>query len=443
MSELSPEILTLIMAVVILVGILVGFPIAFVFGTISLVLGYLVFGTAVFPLIYMRIFDMMTNYLLLAVPLFVFMGVMLHHAGLAEKLYNVLYLWFGNTRGGLAIVTILVGITIAKTVGIIAASIAMLSVTGLPAMLKRNYSKSLASGTVCASGCLGILIPPSIMLVTYGMMAGLSVGRLFFGAIIPGLILSGTYLIYVVVRCYLQPAIAPAAPPEERASIAPTRKILMFITAVVPIAVVILSVLGVIFFGIAPPTEAAAIGGFVAMLLATAHGRFNFGVLKEAVTATIRISAFIFLFIAMAMVFTSVFLGFGGGAVVTGIILGAPGGEWGIFAAIMFMVFVLGMFLDWLPILFIIVPIATPIAADLGFDSIWFAIMVCTNLQMCFMTPPFAGGIFITRGLAPPEVTTGDIIRGVLPFVGLVIVVLGLLVAFPELVTWLPNQMIR
>ena len=443
MIELSPEILTLIMAVAILGGILLGFPIAFVFGTISLVLGYLVWGTAVFPLIYMRIFDMMTNYLLLAVPLFVFMGVMLHHAGLAEKMYNALYLWFGNARGGLAIVTGMVGFTMAKTVGIIAASIAMLSAVGLPAMLKRNYSKSLASGTVCASGCLGIFIPPSIMLVTYGLMAGLSVGRLFFGAIIPGIILSGIYLIYIAIRCYLQPDIAPAAPLEERTSISFRRKIVMLISAVVPIAIVILSVLGVIFFGIAPPTEAAAIGSLTAMLLAIAHGRFNFEVLKKAVTETIRVCAFIFLFIAMAKAFTSVFLGFGGGEVVAEAILAAPGGEWGIFATIMFITFALGMFMDWLPVLFIIVPIATPIAADLGFDPIWFAIMVCINLQMCFMTPPFAGGIFITKGLAPPEVSTGDIIRGVLPFVGLVIVTLGILVAFPELVTWLPNAMIR
>lgn len=442
MIELSPEILTLIMAGAILVGILIGFPIAFVFGTISLVMGYMIWGTAVFPLIYMRIFDMMTNYLLLAVPLFVFMGVMLQYAGLAEKMYNALYLWFGNMRGGLALITVMVGVTMAKTVGIIAAAIAMLSLVGLPAMLKRNYSKSLSSGSVCASGCLGIIIPPSIMLVTYGMMAGLSVGRLFFAAVIPGLILAGLYLIYIAVRCYLQPDIAPAAPLEERRGIPLTRKLFMLITAVLPIAVIIMAVLGVMFFGLAPPTEAAAMGAFTSVLLAIAHRRFNFKVLKEALTTTIRTCAFIFLFIAMAKAFTSVFLGFGGGRVVTEVILAAPGGHWGIFATIMLVVFALGTFMDWLPVLFVIVPIATPIAADLGFDPIWFAIMVCINLQMCFMTPPFAGGIFITRGLAPPEVSTGDIIRGVLPFVGLVIVTLIILVAFPELVTWLPNRMI-
>jgi len=282
------------------------------------------------------------------------------------------------------------------------------------------------------------------MLVLYGPTAGISVGKLFFGAFAPGFLLSGLYCSYVALRSFLQLEIAPSVPVEER-KVPFIKKTARVVVALAPISLVIFSVLGVIFFGIAPPTEAAGVGAFAATLLTIAYRRFSFNVLKEVALITMRCCGFIFLIVVMAVSFTSVFLGAGCGDVLSDLILAAPGGRWGIFAIIMFIIFILGMFIEWIGIIFIMVPIITPIGAALEFDPIWFAIMVCVNLQMAFLTPPMAGGIFICKGACAPElgVTMGDIIRGVFPFVGMIIIVLGLLVAFPELILWLPGKMIR
>ena len=445
MIDLSPEIITVIMMGGLLVGILTGLPLAYVFGFVAIVVGYTVWGDRVFDVIYMRIFDIMIDYILLAVPLFVFMGIMLERSGIAGRMYDALYLWFGGFRGGLAITTVLIGTIMAAGVGIIAAAIAMLSVVAIPSMLKQGYSKSLVSASVCVSGTLGIFIPPSIMLVVYGPMAGISVGKLFFGAIIPGLILSGLYVIYIALRCFFQPEIAPALPPEEIRKFSFGRKTIKLLAAVGPTAVLIFSVLGVIFFGIAPPTEAAGIGAFVASLLTIAYGKFSFKVLKEVALETMKACGYIFLLLSLAVSFTSVFIGAGGGRVVEEVIMGAPGGRWGIFAIIMLILFLLGKFIDWIGIVFIMVPIITPIGEALGFDPVWFAIMVCLNLQMSFITPPVALAIFYTKGMCAPEwgVTMGDIIRGVFPFVGLMAIALVLCVVFPELILWLPDLMIK
>jgi len=444
MIDLSPEAIAAIMIGGVLLLVLTGYPLGLVIGSLSLIMGYFVFGTAVVEVIYARIYGIMTDYIILAAPLFIFMGGMLERAGITEKLYEVLYLWLGGLRGGLAIVTVLIGTILAACVGIIAASITMLTLVALPSMMKRGYSKSLATGSICAGGCLGILIPPSIMLVLYGPMAGISVGRLFFGAFVPGFILSGLYCTYIAVRSYLQPEIAPSVPAAER-RVPLTKKLSMLAVALVPPVILVFSVLGVIFVGIAPPTEAAGIGALVATFLTVAYRRFNFTVLKDVALLTLRSCGFIFLIVTMAVAFSAVFLGAGAGDVVKNVVLAAPGGHWGIFAIIMFIVFILGMFMDWLPIIFIIVPIVTPIAAEAGFNPLWFGIMVCVNLQMCFMTPPFAGGIFICRGACDPAwgVTMGDIIRGVIPFVILIMVGITLCAVFPELITWLPQQMIK
>jgi len=444
MIELGPELVTAIMLGGVLVGVLTGYPIGIVIGALTLIVGFLEFGTAVGEVIYPRVYELMLNYTILAVPLFVFMGTMLERSGITEKLYDALYLWLGGFRGGLAIVTVLIGTILAACVGIIAASITMLTLVALPSMLKRGYSKSLATGSICAGGCLGILIPPSIMLVVYGPMAQISVGKLFFGAFIPGFILSALYCGYIATRSFFQPNIAPSVPVEER-EIPFLKKTALLLTSLVPPVLLIMSVLGVIFFGVAPPTEAACMGALIATLLAMAYRRFNWQVLKDVSLVTFRVSGFILLIAAMAYAFVGVFIGGGGGDVVKELILATPGGRWGVFAIVMFIVFILGMFMDWLPIVFIMVPIVTPVGVALGFDPVWFAIMVCVNLQMCFMTPPFAAGIFICKGACAPElgVTMGDIIRGVIPFVILIMVGLGLLAIFPQLILWLPGLMIK
>jgi len=359
-------------------------------------------------------------------------------------MYEALYLWLSGLRGGLAIITVLIGTILAACVGIIGASVSMLALLALPAMLRRGYSKSLASGAVCAGGSLGILIPPSIMLVIYGPMANISVGKLFMGAFIPGFVLSGLYITYIAIRCFSQPRIAPAVPVEERA-VPFGKKTALLASSLVPPAILVLSVLGSIFFGIAPPTEAAAVGAFAATLLTIAYRRFSFGVLKETATQTLKVTSMILLIGGLSFVFVGVFIPAGGAKVVKEVILAAPGGSWGAFAMIMFIMFLLGFFIDWIGIIFIMIPILSPIAPELGFDPLWFALMICVNLQMSFMTPPFAPAIFYLRGSVPPEleVTMGDIIRGVFPFVILIMIGLGLCVAFPQIILWLPSMMIK
>jgi tripartite ATP-independent transporter DctM subunit len=311
-------------------------------------------------------------------------------------------------------------------------------------MVKRGYDKSLAAGTVCAGGTLGILIPPSIMLVVYGPMAGISVGKLFMAAFIPGFLLSGLYITYIAIRCYLQPEIGPAVPAEERA-VPFWKKTSMLASSLIPPAFLILAVLGAIFFGIAPPTEAAAVGAFAATLLTIAYRKFSFNTLKQTALETLKVTSMILLIGGMSFAYVGVFVPAGGAKVVEAVILSAPGGHWGAFAMIMFIIFVLGFFIDWIGIIFIMVPILAPIAPALGFDPLWFGMMIMINLQSAFMTPPMAAAIFYLRGAAAPElgVTMGDIIRGVTPFVMLIIVGLGLCVAFPQIILWLPSVMIK
>jgi len=444
MIELSPEVVAIAMLGGVLVLVLTGYPLAYVVGIIALVVGLFVWQGQVSQMLYLRAQKIMLNYTLLAVPLFVFMGVMLERSGIIERLYDVLYLWLGGFRGGLAIVTVIVGTIMAATVGIITASVTLLTLVALPSMIKRGYSKSFAAGACTAGGVLGILIPPSIMIVLYGPMAEVSVGKLFFGAFVPGFILSALYMSYIVIRSLIQPNIAPPVPVEERA-IPFVQKTTKLLVALVPPAILIMSVLGVIFMGIAAPTEAAGVGAFAATLLTIAYRRFTWDVLKEVTLLTAKLSGFILLVGSMSFAFTGVFLGSGGGKVVTDLILATPGGRWAAFAVIMFICFLLGMFIDWIGIIFIMVPIITPIGEALGFDSIWFAIMICVNLQTSFMTPPFAMAIYICRGAADPAlgVTVADIIRGVIPFVILILIGLSLLVIFPNLILWLPSMMIR
>lgn len=443
MIDLSPEMVTIIMLGGVLLGVFTGFPLPYVMGAIALGVGYTIFGSAVVEIIYIRLWGTLTEFTLLAIPLFIFMGLMMERSGIADKLYEALHVCFGSVRGGLAISTVILGTILAATVGIIAASIAMLTLISLPSMVNRGYSKSLAAGTICASSGLGILIPPSIMLIVYGPMAGVSVGRLFFGAIIPGLILSALYIAYISIRCLLQRDAGPPIPVEERQTPL-MKKIVMLTTAMVPPVILIMAVLGVIFLGIAPPTEAAAMGALCATLLAIAHRRFSFKVLKETALFTLKSSGFIFLVLAIAITFASVFIAGGGGRVIEDVILGIPGGRWGAFTGIMLVIFVLGKFIDWIGILFLTVPIIAPIVVEMGFDPLWFGIMVCVNLQMSLLTPPFAYAIFYLRAMASPDlgVTTGDIIRGILPYVALIIIALGLFIAFPQLILWLPGMMI-
>jgi len=441
--DLSPEVVTAIMMGGILVGVLTGFPLAFVVGSIGLIGGYLLLGDAAFEILYSRLYSLSLNYPLLAVPLFTFMGVVLQRSGIADGLFDALYLWLGGFRGGLAVSTVIFGTILAACLGVITASVTMLTLIALTPMLKRGYDKSLATGAVCAGGTLGILIPPSVMLVIYGPMAQVSVGQLFMAAIFPGLILCTLYCLYIAVQCIRRPDWGPPVPREERA-VSFVVKTKMLLYSLVPPMLLILSVLGTIFFGIAPPTEAASVGAFAAMVLAIVYRKFSWDILKGTALDTLRVSAFVLMIGCLSFAFVGVFISAGGGDVVARLILATPGGRWGAFFMVMFIVFILGMFIDWIGIVFIMVPILAPIGPELGFDPLWFGMMICLNLQMSFMTPPFAVSIFVCRGTAAPElgVTMSDIIRGVIPFVALIIVCLVLCTLFPQIMLWLPAHMI-
>jgi len=439
--DMSPELVTVVMFGSAIAGIIIGYPLVFVLGTIALFVGVATLGTpAALGLFYVRLWGMMTNYVFLAVPMFVFMGMMVEKSGSAERLYSGLHLAFGPFRGGLAIATIMMGTILAACVGVIAASVIMIALIAMPSMLQRGYRKELVCGSVCAGGTLGILIPPSLMLVVYGPMAELSVGKLFMGA----LLLSALYMTYVAIRAWLRPAEAPPLPVEER-NIPITRKLVLLFTGMLPPLFLMLSVLGAIFFGVAAPTEAAAVGALAATLLTLAYRKLNWPVMRECMLETMRITSMALVIGWSAQMFVGVFLRLGGGGVIERLVLAAPGGQWGAFIVIQLLIFVLGMLIDWIGIVFIMVPLVTPLAPALGFDPLWFAMMIVVNLQMSFMTPPMAYAIFYLKGIAKPEwdINTGHIIRGVIPFVCLILVALGLCVLVPDIILWLPHQMIK
>ncbi len=441
-AQLSPETITIIMFGALFVGVLTGFPLAIPIGGVGVITGFLLFGPNSFDLIYSRVYAIVTDYGLMAVPLFVFMGNMLEKSGIAERMYKALYLWFGGFRGGLAIVSIIIGTVMAASVGIIAASITMLTLVALPAMIERGYDKGLATGAICAGGSLGILIPPSIMLIVYGPVARISVGKLFMAAFVPGLVLSGLYMVYITIRCLMKPSLAPVVPIEERRD-SFYHKTMLVLQTVAPTAILILSVLGAIYFGVAAPTEAAAVGAVVATLLTLAYRRLTIPVLMDVALSTIKLTGMVLLIASASTTFVSVFLSAGGGAVVEDFILGFPGGRWVVFTMIMVICFILGAFIDWIGIIFVMVPILAPIIPKLGFEPLWFAMMVIVNLQMSFLTPPFAYAMFFLKGAAKPElgITTNDIIRGMIPYVFIVMIVLLLMIAYPQIALWLPSTM--
>ncbi len=440
---MSPAEITLLMFGLLLLLVFTGFPLAFCIGGVGMTVGIALMGTNMLNLMYARAYGVLTDYTFLAVPLFIFMGVMVEKSGVAEGMFNTLQLLIGQIKGSMAIVTIMTGAVIAATIGVFSAAIVMLGMIALPAMLRAGYDRPLACSSVVAGGCLGILIPPSIMLVLYGPMAGLSVGKLFMAALSAGVLLAVVYMVYYAIRCAIQPHLAPV--PTYREAVPASTKVRMLFTSLLPPVVLILAVLGTIFFGVAAPTEAAAVGATASLFMALAYRKLNRKVMWGAMMLTLKVSAFIIVLVIGASCFTATFLTLGGGEVVKEFVLSAPGGRWGVLFIIMFIIFILGFFLDWIGILLILVPIITPIAAECGFDPIWFAMMVCVNLQMAYMTPPFAPAIYYLRGVVPADsgINTALIIKGVVPIIGLIIFYLVVACFVPEVFTYLPDRMIR
>jgi len=442
--ELSPEIVAFLMLGGVFSLVLTGFPIAFVIGSVAFLVGILIFGTTTtFHILYSRFYALTLNYPYLAVPLFSFMGVVLQHSGITKDLYESLYESLGRIKGGLAVVTIVFGTILAACLGVIAASVTILTLIALEPMVTRGYDRSLATGSIVAAGTLGILIPPSIMLVVYAPQAGLSIGQMFMGAVFPGIILSALYVTYVLVRCHISPEMGPSLPPDQIADFT-FAKLIRLLKSLAPPVLLILAVLGTIFAGIAPPTEAAALGCLAAIFLTVAYGKFSWELIRHASIETLRVSAFVVMIAALCYAFVGVFMSAGSGEVVSHLILSVPGGKWASFAMIMVIVFLLGLFIEWIGIVFIIVPIFSPILIKLGFNPLWAGMMICINLQMAFQTPPMAMSIFVLKGTAPPGLglAMSDIIKGVIPFVLIIMFTLVMCTIFPEIITWLPEKMI-
>lgn len=420
------------------VGIFLGFPVFAVLAGVSLIVGFIGWGPVVLDQMVSRTFWVLMNDTLPAVPLFVFMGCIMERAGIAEKAFGILQVALGPVKGSMALATVLLCTLFAAGTGIVGAPVTVMGLLALPAMMRRGYDIPLATGSILAGGTLGILIPPSIMLILYGPLAGLSVARLFTAGIMPGLVLSALYLAYISIRCILRPQMGPALPPEERAM--PKLKLFTLIVAdMFPFFLIIVAVLGSIIMGLAAPTEAAAVGAVCGVLLTAAYRRLNWKTIKEAAYETITVSAFILTITIGASIFTGVFLALGGGNVITDFLLGLPLGPYGILAVILFIVFILGFFIDWIAILLICIPIFAPIVPMLGFDPLWFALVFAVCLQTSFLTPPFAVSIFYLKGVAPPGVELTQIYKGVIPFVTLQLVGLALVVIFPQIILWLPG----
>ena len=420
------------------IGLLVvGFPVAFTLGAVAMVFGIVFLGLQEFQLLPMRIWGVMTNFTLLAVPLFVFMGVMLEKSGLAEELLDTMGRLFGRLRGGLAVSTVVVGALLAATTGVVGATVVTLGILALPVMLKHHYDRRLATGAIAASGTLGQIIPPSIILILLGDVAGVPVGDLFAAAVVPGLVLVVAFILYVMVVALLRPAAAPALGMAQAGGDGGLA--LKAMKSLLPPLALVVAVLGSIFFGIASPTESAAVGAFGAMALAAAQRRLTLINVRDAAEQTVRLTSMVFMILIGATAFGLVFRSMGGDIVVEDIMFALPGDQWGFLVVSMLLIFSLGFFLDFLEICFIVVPILVPIAEALDVNLLWFVVLIAVNLQTSFLTPPFGFSLFYLKAAAPPDVKIQHIYRGVIPFVVIQLVVLGLLIAVPELVLWLPQ----
>ena len=421
--------------------LMAGFPVTFTLMGTALVFGMIGFGWDFFNLLPLRIWGRMTNVTLAAVPLFVFMGVMLERSGLAEELLDTMGLLFGRLKGGLAISVVVVGALLGASTGIVGATVVTMGLLAVPTMLRRGYQKELATGTVSASGTLGQIIPPSIVLVLIGDIVGVSVGDLFMGAVLPGLLLVGLFIIYILIAAYLRPGVAPAISKEELAAISPKQLVTRVGKALFPPMFLIVAVLGSIFAGIASPTEAAAVGAVGATLLTVANKKFNMIILREVMITTVRLTCMVFIILCGAAAFGLVFRGLGGDTIVREFLGGIADqySHGAVLAIVMTLIFFIGFFLDFIEITFIHVPVLAPIMIDFGYDPVWFCILLAVNLQTSFLTPPFGFSLFYLKAVTPPEVTTGNIYRGIIPFVLFQLIGLAIVVFYPKLATWLPD----
>ncbi|MBS0012340.1 MAG: TRAP transporter large permease subunit [Desulfobacterales bacterium] len=435
---MSVELITVLMLTSLILVIMMGFPIGFSLAGVATVFGLIFVGPHIASTFMLRMHVTLSNYTLIAIPLFVFMGIVIEKSGLAGRLYDAIYVLTGRLKGGLAIATVLTCAIFAAATGVVGATVVTMGIISMPAMMKYRYDKPMASGAVCAGGALGILIPPSILILVYAPVANVSVGALLIGAFVPGMILALLYVLYIGIRCFITPEMGPSAA-DGGVHYTFWQKSRMFCVSVLPVLTLILAVLGTIFFGLAAPTEAAAIGAFAAVLLAIGYRKLTAPMLVEAAIRTARTSAMVYLVVIGASFFTSVFVRLGCGRVIESSILGLPFGPWGVLIVMWAIIILMGCFLDWIGIIMIVVPLFTPVAVKLGFDPVWFSLMNIIVLQTSFLTPPFALTIFYLKGIAPPEVSLADIYRGVVPYLVLMLAALLLFSLFPDILLFMPR----
>jgi len=428
-----------------LLMLVIGFPVAFTFGSVSIFFGIAAAFIELMPdvslaavseeffmmfsMMPFRLYSIMTNTILIAVPLFIFMGIVLQKSELAERLLESMGALFGRIRGGVAVSTVLVGALLAASTGVVGASVVAMGVISLPVMLKYGYSKKLATGTICASGTLGQIIPPSIVLIILGDVFQLPVGDLFKVALMPGLVLVGMYVLYILVVAFINKDLAPAVPETEELDRGV--RIGRALLAIIPPLTLIVIVLGSIFMGIATPTESASVGAVGALLLAAMYRKLSWRIVDESLQETVKITAMVFAILIGATAFSMVFVYSGADYIVEDFLTTLPGDKWGFLILSMFSIMVLGFFIDFIEISYIVVPILLPISVVIGIDPLWFAILIAMNLQTSFLTPPFGFSLFYLKGVSPPEVRTVDIYKGVLPFICIQVLVLISIVLFP------------
>ena len=438
---MSIEWITALMILAFMAILAAGLPLAFATGAVAVIFAVFLFGPGSLNLIVSRVFTLMGNYVLVSVPLFILMACILERAGVAEDLFRAVHVWSGRLRGGLAVAVIVSCAIMAAMVGVIGAEVVTMGVVALPAMLSRSYDKDLALGSICAGGGLATLIPPSVVFIMYGLTAGVSVGQLYMAGVVPGLLLAGLYIAYIMIRSYLQPELAPAASEEEQNM--PLRQKLGLLRGLILPGLVALSVLGSLYAGLATPTEAAGVGCLGAFIAAAVNRRLTWENISRAVVDTTKVTCMLYWLFFGASTLIGVYTLAGGTNFMKQTITALPIGPWGILALMMIIWIILGCLFDWIGILLLTAPIFVPIIESLGFNSVWFGVLFCMNMQISYLSPPFGPAVFYLKAVTPPEITVGDIFHSIWPFMALQVVALITVMVFPQLALWLPSLMIK
>ena len=436
---MSIELIAIFMFLLLLVLMAAGLPIVFCLGSVGILFGYLFWGPSSLALVSTNLYGFMSDFILLAIPLFVFMATMLQHSGVAENLYEAIYKWFGPVKGGLAMGTVAICAVIAAMSGLSATGTLSTGIVGIPAMLKRKYDKNIAIGCVAAGGALGVLIPPSVPMVVYSFLTSVSVGKMFLGGILPGLLLTFLYISYIGIRSYFSKDLCPALPLEERASW--TEKLRSTKSVILPVLLIV-AVLGSIFRGMATPTEAAAIGALGSIICALINRKLTWTILKDSAYVTLKLTAMLMWIMSAAIVFNAVFTGLGASQLVTETLNKFRLSPWVIIIIMQLSLLFLGMIMDPNGIMMITIPIYVPIITALGFDPIWFGVLFIVNMEIGYLSPPFGWNLFYLKSIVPKEITLLDIYRSIIFFVILQLIGLTIVMVFPEIVLWLPNKIV-